>query len=152
MGQHVLSPPLTELSTTRAVWALECGWSQLEGLAWLKGGDSGPSQSHLDGIRGGRVQHLRTLTVYADNLDHGEHEERQRGHVHLHQDGRQQEHHQDDGEAAWDAQRLGDPDKKEDKEDTEGCEQNIPEGLFTQGSVEGRSEIPGNPYPIPTYN
>lgn len=49
------------------------------------------------------------LTVDADNFDHGEGEEGQRGQVHLHKDGRQEEEHQDDRHAAGDPQLLRNP-------------------------------------------
>lgn len=51
----------------------------------------------------------RPLTVDEDDLDHGEGEEGQRGHLHLHQQRSQQEDHQDDRQAARDAQLLRDP-------------------------------------------
>lgn len=49
------------------------------------------------------------LTVDADDFDHGDGEEGQRGHVHLDEDGRQQEDHQDDPQAARDPQLLRNP-------------------------------------------
>ena len=52
---------------------------------------------------------LASLTVEADDLDHGEAEERQRSHVHLDQHSGYQEHHQDDRQAARDTQLLRDP-------------------------------------------
>lgn len=54
-------------------------------------------------------QESEKLTVDADNLDHGEGEEGHRGHVHLDEDGRHQEDHQDDHQAAGDPQLLRNP-------------------------------------------
>lgn len=52
---------------------------------------------------------LQALTVDADDFDHGEGEEGQRRHVHLDEDGRHQEDHQDDHQAAKDPQLLWNP-------------------------------------------
>lgn len=53
------------------------------------------------------------LTVDADDFDHGEGEEGQRRHLHLDQDGRQQEDHQDDHQAAGDPELLRNPERRE---------------------------------------
>lgn len=56
-----------------------------------------------------------TLTVDADNFDHGDGEEGQRGYVHLDQDGGQHEDHQDDCQAARDPQLLRNPEGEQEE-------------------------------------
>lgn len=53
-------------------------------------------------LNGSLLQSTQKLTVDADNFDHREGEEGQRGHVHLDEDGRHQEDYQDDHQAARD--------------------------------------------------
>ena len=57
-----------------------------------------------------------TLTVDDDDLDHGDGEEGQGIHFHLDQDGRQQEHTQDDRQTPANTQLLGDPGREGGRE------------------------------------
>lgn len=53
-------------------------------------------------VNGSLLQSTPKLTIDADNFDHRDGEEGQWGHVHLDEDGRHQEDHQDDHQAARD--------------------------------------------------